>query len=419
MSELKIRLHSITSTARVFALAFLLSGAGCEPAATSYRMGEAEFAGMSGSGEPNLYAAPDGRILLTWLEPAAGESYALRVAVREDGAWSEPRTIRESEHFFVNWADFPSLIQLPDGAWVVHWLEKVAESTYAYHVRLAISRDAGASWSEPITPHRDRSPTEHGFVSMLPWDGGAALVWLDGRQMKTAEEAGEAEDLDMGDMSVRATTIEVDGALGADLLIDDRSCECCQTSLARTSAGLVAAYRDRSREEVRDIAVSRYADGGWTRPTIVAEDNWVFPGCPVNGPRLSARADDVVIAWFTGADRVSAVYTAFSSDGGESFGPPIRTDEGDPLGRVDALLLSEGSALLVWLERTERAAEVLARRVEADGTLGAAWRVAEISESRGSGFPRVVAAGDELLFAWTVTGEEGGVRVAAALPAGR
>ncbi len=51
-----------------------------------------------------------------------------------------------------------------------------------------------------------------------------------------------------------------------------------------------------------------------------------------------------------------------------------------------------------------------------DGELGGgnAWLVAQTSEARSSGFPRMVRSGDEIVFAWTLPGDEGGVRVAAA-----
>ncbi|MBI3982455.1 MAG: exo-alpha-sialidase, partial [Gemmatimonadetes bacterium] len=140
-----------------------------------------EFTAPAGSGEPNLDATPDGRVVMSWFEKTGDKRHALRVAMRSDGAWSEPRTIVEGGDFFVNWADFPSILELPDGSWVAHWLQKTAASTYAYHVQIAISQDKGATWSKPVTPHRDLSPTEHGFVSMVPWRDGVGLIWLDGR----------------------------------------------------------------------------------------------------------------------------------------------------------------------------------------------------------------------------------------------
>ncbi len=387
----------------------------CSPGDPGFSMGDVEFAAPAGSGEPNLYATPDGYAMLTWFEMTGNDTHALRVAVRDRQGWSDPKTIVEGRPFFVNWADFPSLVALEDGTWIVHWLEKVAPATFAYHVKIVLSTDQGTTWSAPLVPHRDDSPTEHGFVSIVPWrDGQAALVWLDGRQMGGKTGAGKGKRDVSGAMTVRFTTVDSRGALGEEVLLDERTCECCQTSLARTSSGLVAAYRDRSDAEIRDIAVARYIDGKWTPPELVGSDNWHYPGCPVNGPQLSAAGDSVAIAWFTAPEQEPKVYVAFSTDAGASFGDPVRVDDGRPRGRVDIELLADGSAIVVWLELTEPDAEIRARRISPDGTVGSSWLVSSTSEARGSGFPRMVRVGDELLFAWTLTGAEGGVRVAAA-----
>ena len=79
--------------------------------------------------------------------------------------------------------------------------------------------------------------------------------------------------------------------------------------------GPVAAYRDRSEAEIRDIAVRRLVGGEWSEPVHVGEDNWEIRGCPVNGPALAARGEDVAIAWFTGAGGTAKVSVAFSADG--------------------------------------------------------------------------------------------------------
>lgn len=365
-----------------------------------------EFAAPAGSGEPNLFVTEDGRVLLTWFEPTVGEGHALRVAVRSSEGWSTPRTIVENRDFFVNWADFPSVAVLDDGTWVAHWLEKVASSTYAYHALLSLSADDGRTWSEPFPAHRDDSPTEHGFVTTVPLaGGGAALVWLDGRNT-----LGEGED--RGAMTLRFTTISADGEFGEEVLVDDRICDCCQTAMVRTTGGLVAAYRDRSEQEIRDIAVVRYVDGRWTDPYHVGNDHWLIPACPVNGPSLAAAGDAVGIAWFTAPEEESKVFVAFSADGGASFDEPVRVDDGRPQGRVDIELLDDGSALVTWLERVGKEAEVRARQVWRSGDAGASWLLTKTSQARRSGFPRMVRLGREIIFAWTLAGEDGGVRVA-------
>jgi hypothetical protein len=401
--------HVVIAAASVAALA-------CEPP-PAFELSAVEFAGPPGSGEPNLAVTTRGDVALTWFERRGADNHALMLAVRSDGRWNAPMTVAEDREFFVNWADFPSFVALGDGTWAVHWLEKSGPGTYAYHVKVALSSDRGVTWSEPIVPHRDSSETEHGFVSLVPFGEGAAAVWLDGRNMG-AGEAGEVEDahgMGGGAMTIRFTTVAADGTLGPDVLLDERACECCQTALVRTASGLVAAYRDRSPEEIRDIAVVRYSDGAWSEPARVAEENWHIPGCPVNGPQLSAIGDTVAIAWYSAADNVQRVSVAFSTDAGATWSAPVRVDAGDPAGRVDIELLDGDAAVVVWLERAEgETADIRARRVTREGTVDRPWTMASTHSSRGSGFPRMMRVRDELIFAWTRLGDDGGVRVASA-----
>ncbi len=399
-----------------FALLVALScsgggGGGDDPARLV--LGEIEFSGPPGSAEPNLFTTQDGRVLMSWHEPAGEEEHSLRMAVRTDNGWSVPKTVAEDRDFFVNWADFPSVVEQTDGTWVVHWLEKIARPPYAYHVMLSRSTDNGETWSEPGRAHQDLSPTEHGFVSMVPLaEGGVSLLFLDGRNMAPSPDGHGG-----GPMSLRFNMVSADGKIGSESLVDGRTCDCCQTAMVRMEDGsFVAAYRDRTEEEIRDISVSRRIDGEWTDPRYVAEDNWHFAACPVNGPSLATTGNDVALAWFTAPEGVGRVSVVFSHDGAETFGTPIRVDDGNPSGRVDIELLADGSALVVWLEQRGKDGEIRARRVDATGSLGQPWTVTPTSRTRRSGFPRMTPAGNDMVFAWTVVGEQGGVRVATASP---
>ena len=363
-----------------------------------------EFAGAPGSGKPNLAVGRDGRVILTWLEPAGADRHALRVAVRAGGKWSAPATIRESERFFVNWADFPSLVETEDGQWVVHFLEKTVAKPYAYHVMLTVSRDQGRTWSAPFPAHADTSATEHGFVSITSRPGGGAdLVWLDGRNM-TGEERG--------DMTVRTNSLDRQGRLGAEVELDARSCECCQARIVRTSAGLLAAYRDRSPTEIRDIAIVRQVNGRWQPPAVVAPDGWEHRACPVNGPALVADGSRVTLTWYTGVNDQPRVYAVQSRDAGATFGTRVRIDEGNTLGRLDLTGIGAGATVVAWLESAGRdQANWRIRRIGTDGKPGPARTVATVDRARLAGFPRLAWTGRELLVAVTATGADGGVRV--------
>ena len=366
------------------------------------------------SREPELNATHDGRIILSWVEKVGEKRYALRAAVRDAAGWSKSQTVAQGENWFVNWADFPSVIALRDGSLAAHWLVKSGSGTYAYDVNIARSADGGNRWSKPIVPHTDNTPTEHGFVSLIPLpDGRLGAVWLDGRNMKNMKETDEHTPA-AASMTLRYAVIDADGKLSDETQIDERVCECCQTSAAMTGDGPIAVYRDRSQLEVRDIYFARQMNGAWTEPKPVHADNWEINGCPVNGPSVNADGRRVVVGWFTTAEDTPRVKVAFSQDAGATFGNPIQVDDGETVGRVDALLLPDGSALVCWLSGNVEGGAIKVRRVRTDGKLGPPAVIAKTDISRSSGFPRMALLGKEVYFAWTEFGKPSRVRVASA-----
>ncbi|MGI8735006.1 MAG: sialidase family protein [Pyrinomonadaceae bacterium] len=367
------------------------------------------------SREPDLYATQDGRIILSWVEKIGEQRYALRTAARDVSGWSEARSVAEGENWFVNWADFPSVIALPDGSLAAHWLVKSGTGTYAYNVTIARSKDGGKTWSTPIVPHLNGTKTEHGFVSLIPLpDGRVGAIWLDGRNLEGVKDEDEHTAL-AASMTLRYATIDADGKLSDEAQLDERVCECCQTSAALTSQGPIAVYRDRSQAEVRDIySVRPKGDGSWESPRPVHADNWEINGCPVNGPSVAAEGRRVAVAWFTGANDAPRVKVAFSEDAGTTFAGPIQVDDGDATGRVDVVLLPDGSALVCWMSGTADGGAIKVRRIQSDGALSQVAVIAKTDISRSSGFPRMARLGDEVHFAWTEFGKPSRVRTATA-----
>jgi hypothetical protein len=364
----------------------------------------------AGSAQPQLTVSDRG-VLLSWIE-RAGTTATLKFASRTAAGWTEARTVASGTDWFVNWADVPSVVRLADGTIYGHWLQKSGLGTYAYDVRLARSTDDGQTFSPSFTPHHDGTQTEHGFASLFQMPGaGLGLVWLDGRAMKSGSHDGHG---DGGDMSLRSAVFDQYGKQLSEMPIDPRVCECCPTAIAVTSEGPIVAYRDRSGDEIRDIYVSRLVAGTWTPPVAVHKDNWKIAACPVNGPALSADGANLAIAWFTAKGDEGHAYAAFSSDASASFGGPIRLDDTSSLGRVDVQLLPDGSAMATWIEFADGRAQLRARRLEPSGRRTTASTIAGLNAGRTSGYPRMARFGDELIFAWTETGDSPGVRTATA-----
>ena len=365
--------------------------------------------------EPELYATADGRIILSWIEKVGEKRHALRMATRDKTTWTQTMTVAAGDNWFVNWADFPSVIGLSNGSLAAHWLVKSGSSSYAYSVNIALSRDGGKTWTKPIVPHRDNTQTEHGFVSLLPLsDGRVGAIWLDGRNMQAMkDEHAEDQPLPVS-MALRYATIDGNGLVSDDTQLDERVCECCQTSAALTADGVIAVYRDRSDNEVRDTYAVRYNGNAWTSPRTVYPDNWQINGCPVNGPSVAADQQNVTVAWYTGVGGTPHVKVAFSSDAGNTFGTPIQVDDGETQGRVDVLLLPDNSALVCWLSGTPDGGEIKVRRVQSNGLLGPPAVIAKTDISRSSGFPRMARLGSEVFFAWTEFGKPSHIRMATA-----
>ncbi len=350
------------------------------------------------SSEPRL-SASGSRAILSWIE-RRDEHATLKFAERLPSGWSTPQALASGDDWFLNWADVPSVIRLADGGLAAHWLQSNGPDPEGYDIRLAFSTDEGRTWTASVRPHHDGTPTEHGFASLFRAPGGGlGLVWLDGRSTAATNGRGDAS----GDMAIRATFFASNGTQQSESLIDDRVCECCPTAAVATADGVIAAFRDRTKDEQRDIMVTRLERGAWTAPVPVHEDGWRIDACPVNGPALAALDRQVAIAWFNAKTDQGHAFVAFSPDAGRTFGAPVRVDDQASLGRVAVEMLEDGSAVVGWIEYAEERAQFHVRRVTLAGRSSTSTVVSGLASSRASGYPRLVRAGRELIFAWTET----------------
>ncbi len=401
-----------------FALcALVLAPAGAQRSAARWTQVTALASPASpGAGEPGLAADPGRGVLLSWLEPSPGGETRFRVSRLTGGTVADPVTIAAGRNFFVNWADVPAVFRASDGALAAHWLERNSASRSAYDIKLAVSADAGRTWTPAGMPHRDATVTEHGFVSFFDDPrGGIGLAWLDGRAMAGHGDSHAATGA--VSMALRATRVmpaEAAGRpIGDEVVIDGRVCDCCPTSAARTSDGVIVAYRDRSEKEIRDIVVSRFDGRTWSAPAAVHADNWQINGCPVNGPAIAARDRAVAVAWFTQASGAAASHVAFSSDGGRTFGAPVGLGDGSTLGRLAMVMPDATHVLVASIEKLADDTALVVRQISREGRVQPAVKIASVSSARASGFPRLVVDGDRLVVAWTevTAGRAAGIRL--------
>jgi hypothetical protein len=396
-----------------FALAGFVAIAGCAPESLPRQVPAAVTSAnpaASGSLAPYLATSPDGRLVMSWLEPVA-DGHALRYAEFGSEGWHATRTVATGSNWFVNWADFPSVVPLGNGLWVAHWLARRPAGGYAYDVFLAVSMDEGSTWSESIVAHADGTDTEHGFVSLYPDGDGVGYVYLDGRNMVN-EYTDDPNDTGM---TLRSAAYLPGTGLVNEQLVDPLTCDCCQTDVAFSADGPVAVYRNRTEDEIRDIYVTRRVDGHWTEGVPLHDDNWEIPGCPVNGPEIAARGQAIFVAWFTAANDQPRVRFARSADGGRSFSGPIDLASGDLLGHVAMTMDDDGTAWVAWQRKIgDGRAELVIRAVTGDDRLGPERTFGEAADVAAFSVPQIAHLDDRLVIAWT-SGEYGQTTIGTAV----
>lgn len=370
---------------------------------TAYEALAIESPAKAGSEEPNLFTDEKGNVYLSWIEKQEKQA-KLYFSRLDDGGWSDAKMISEGDNWFVNWADFPSLI-VNNELMAVHWLQKRDQGTYDYDVRMALSNNSGESWNESFVPHTDGVSAEHGFVSMLPMKNNQVFAtWLDGRNTK-----GEGHDAGGhgggGAMTLRAGIFDADGNTVNEWELDNRVCDCCQTSAAITENGPVVVYRNRTEVEIRDMSIVRLVNGEWTAPEIIHADDWTIAGCPVNGPSIVADSKSAAVAWFTASGGTPMVKLALSNNAGADFAAPITVSEGNTNGRVGTSMLPDGSIAVSWMETGEDKAMIMLAHYDAGGVLLKKMEIAESTAARSSGFPVITSSGNVIYMAWTEVGE--------------
>jgi hypothetical protein len=354
----------------------------------------------------SLAVAPDGAVLLSWLEPAGRLAWAVKFSRFDPArsAWGEPQLIVQGPELFSNWADFPQLAVAPGGRLTAGWFVNnpahhgavAGHHGPGYRAIYAHSSDEGKSWSPDLPVSDEALPVEFVTLQPLP-DGRVLAAWLDGRARATGNDR----------MALYARVLD---APGPDQVIDPSVCDCCQLAFASVPGGALLAYRGRSPEEIRDIHLARFDGRSWTKLGPLHADGWKIAGCPVNGPQLAAGGDRVGAVWFTAADNEARVLARVSADAGKTFGPVARVDLGRPQGRVDGVMLADGTLVMSWLEMTGqeggKEGGIYLRMLSPTGELSAPRLVAPSRTSRMSGFPRLASLGGrQLLLTCTQDGE--------------
>ncbi len=301
---------------------------------------------------------------------------------------------------------------------VVLW---TARSTSGTRLVSARSNDGGKTFgpAEPV-PGSEATGNRGWESAVATPDGGVVAVWLDHRDVPArtpstaaggTHQHAAASGRSPEDGVARAQFSRIFFARLGDPAsprsIAPGVCYCCKTSIATgRDKTIVAAWRHVYAGNVRDIALVKSSDGGRTfgPPVRVSEDNWILDGCPENGPAVAIdRMNTIHVVWPTlvrnsaGEENLGLFY-AVSKDG-QTFTKRQRIPtEGMPAHpQID--VDADGTATVVWDEEVKGGRKVVVARGRQGGN-GFQFARQLVGDRPGSS-PAVVSLADAAVVAWT------------------
>ena len=337
---------------------------------------------------PNLCSFGN-HFALSWIERNKDGEAKLQMATWNGSEFDEIRLIAKSKEMFANWADIPSLHKAPSGDLYAHWLNRIGNETYAYGIQIERSIDHGKSWQSLGWLHNDTSATEHGFVSLIPEDRHVRAFWLDGRQMKKTT----------GKMMLRTAILD-GNKIKSEHMVDDDVCTCCPTAAIQLPSGSAVVYRDRLPQEIRDISLVHLKNDGWSKPSRIQKDNWVMPGCPVNGPSIATNGNIIAVSRFTVIKNKAKIILKLFKDGQVKSGKEIILDENVPVGRC-VTVCSKDSVYNIWIGVDKNQSVLRMAEVSLFGKIKRKMTLVPIDEDRSSGMPRAIFINNYLWVSWT------------------
>ena len=326
---------------------------------------------------------------LSWIERNTDGEARLQMATWNGSEFDEIRLIAKSKGMFANWADIPSLVEAPSGDLYAHWLNRIGNETYAYGIQIERSIDHGKSWQSLGWLHNDTSTTEHGFVSLIPENRHVRAFWLDGRQMKKPT----------GKMMLRTAILD-GNEIKSENILDDDVCTCCPTGAIQLPGGSAVVYRDRLPQEIRDISLVHLKNDAWSKPSRIQNDNWVMPGCPVNGPSIATNGNIIAVSRFTVIKNKAKIILRLFKDGQTESGKEIILDENIPVGRCTTVC-SKDAVYNIWIGVDKKQTVLRMAEVSLSGKIKRKITLVPIDKDRSSGMPRAIFSNNYLWVSWT------------------
>jgi hypothetical protein len=363
--------------------------------------------------------ASDGtRVAVVWAAVgSAGADVELATSSDDGRHFSPPVRVNDVPGEASVSGEQPPRVVLHDSHVDVVW---VAKQSGIGVIRTARSTDGGTTFSAA------RTITPIGLTGARGWesaaladDGSLHVAWLDGRAAGdrpmtptpvSASTAGATAPPHQHHHEGPAPQQDIFHAVwnGVNPLVETRVaanvCFCCKTAIVTHQSDVYVAWRHLFDGGVRDIAVAHSVDGGrsFGQPVRASADNWKIDACPDDGPAMAIDGVGILhVVWPTliheGSRDRMAIFHASSVDGGVTFSPRERIDDGRGAGASHPRLAvgHDNTVAIVWDQVGEGGRRVAGR------LLGKRAALPLGDDARASSYPSITATQRSYIVAWT------------------
>lgn len=324
------------------------------------------------SAEPNIAAAPDGSVYVTWVEHTRDKHADVYIQHfdTDANALGAPVRVNPLAGQATAWfGDAPTVKIGKDNKIYTGWTARVeGEKNSSNNLLLSVSTDEGKSFAPPVKINDDFAPASHGMHSLaIDETNHVYAAWLDERSLvdkkvqtksfynqnegttgfqivkihHNSNESQKSVETKIDNEEKAEPNSEIFYAVSRDggktfsrnVKLAGEVCPCCKTSLLTAQNGKVyVSWRQVLTGDFRHIAVAVLADNGesFSKPVIVSDDQWQINACPVSGAPLAFDGNNTLkVIWFTaGKAGAPGLYEAESKDGGGTFSArvPVFTD---------------------------------------------------------------------------------------------
>lgn len=255
---------------------------------------------------PKMTVAPDGRIVMTYIQEHGSRGIVYTALSSDDGlTWSAPARSIDVVFGTIGLQRQPYAVM--DDAGIMHMVFEDMRRLSQIDVFHCRSTDDGQTWTEPVSVSDD--PNGIGlqdFSSIAVGTGGTIVItFLDKRDaLDPYRHIYITRSTDRGlSWSAPERVDRFDPTTPAGV------CECCIQNVAIAPNGNVAVVFRSNIANQRDVHLAPSVDGGLTfgPPVRIASGTWTIDGCPSTGPTVVFDSiGSVHLAWMDERDAIGA-----------------------------------------------------------------------------------------------------------------